>query len=262
MYGVKADYFHNLKRGAYTSSLRFCEEHKNFCELFDYNNTYIRIIHRSFSSVAEIIKNDKDLFFINIPKKIQQEIVVKNNVASCGFSFCKQNKIKNFIPFITNFRSLSPEKERTGIYFSKHTKPNTKFLIKEDFKDALILGDKIEGFEQTYDSQYFFNNITHYVHIPSEEFYEVMPQSLLEAIMSDKQIMIPKTNRTFFDGIDDIKSCINFSEDLHNEHKSNEDSILRYENFERFYNNLFKNNFESITGKKYNNFYDWCVDNI
>ena len=81
------------------------------------------------------------------------------------------------------------------------------------------------------------------MHIPTEQFFETFPQTLLEAISCNKQIIIPNVSRTFTDGIDDIKQCINYHININDKFLCNKNTILNHNNFHNFYLRLFNNNF-------------------
>lgn len=259
----KAESFSDIKRGGYTSNLRFCNRFDKFCTLND-NEQYSKIIYRTappLEKFLEIYKNN-DTIFVSVPNS--KWLFDKINLASDGFTMYNNNKqINSFIPIVTKFNAKQKsEKICIGFYNSEKTKPSAIKYIKEiaTNHNVLILGDYIHGIKNTKDNIHFFETITHYCHVPTPEFFETFPQSLLEAISCNKQIIIPKIHRSFIDGLDDIKSCIYYHENInYNKYYDNSDTILSYKNFDEFYRKLFNNNFENFVERgKYKNLYDWC----
>jgi hypothetical protein len=188
------------------------------------------------------------------------------NSFSNGFHYFRQHKdIKNYVPRLPKMPKIKeekPERPVLGYYVRKYLIPDSwwKFYdIVENYKeeiDVCIMGSpapelkqlrNVRNYYHTYDNIEFFKKITHYVYPMSRKFIDPFPNSLYEAIQYRKKLIIPKIDRPFKDGIDDIIDCL--EDDI---------SLLDWNNFKQFYHNLFNSNFvynfDRMCYKKFN---DW-----
>jgi hypothetical protein len=71
----------------------------------------------------------------------------------------------------------------------------------------VVMGDKIElsrPYIHTTDEDVFFSMCTHYFYMKSSLVEDPFPHTLLQACQVGCSILLPKTERTWKDGIDDI----------------------------------------------------------
>lgn len=201
-----------------------------------------------------------------------------NNVANNGFNYYIDNpSVDFFLPRITPPNTWCKNFEGT-VYLGAYIRPGISpeslshlrhFLKEFKYKIYLMtMGWQLDfrnipnvvSQEYTTDNYKFFRNITHYIHIRSRSHVDTFPNTLLEAVNSGAQIIIPDLTRNFRDGIDDICSCIYYHKtlDIYKLH-DNKNTPLTANNFDNFYRNLFKNNFEySFDRKKYKTLREWC----
>lgn len=286
--------FIDTKRGAHLTSERMVGEHPS--HLVHLNDLYAK-------NLEELNEEYKRLIFITQAphmyhlkmnyrrlKNLNPIIFLRSDFnpslyESCnnGFHYYrKYNTIKNFIPFITDFKSDPQqihERPCIGFYIRRFLVPDSHLKcidfiknISEDV-DVITMGNDIpeikkfkhvKSYMHTLDNKDFFSHVTHYVYPTSKIFEDPFPNSVLEAVHSGKQIIFPKIQRDHFDGIDDIKDCIkwheNFNPDLNYD---NSNCILKAENFKQFYLNAFDNNFEySFDRSKYKYFNDWIEGEV
>jgi hypothetical protein len=268
--------FGNPKRGSHVVTKRFVKnflniEYKETFEaqnLEELNSKYDKLIFRfqvpmHYSTPVNIVtlRNIKHLIYIR--SKYNSKLF---NSCTTGFNYyLGDTSIKNYIPLITNYPNCKqPDDPAIGFYYRKGIQQDSfrAFLkLVEGFKGKIVvMGNKpkIECIH-TYDNQEFFNSITHYIYPPSKKFVDPFPHSLLEAVHAGKQIVIPRIERDFKDGIDDIKEFIQWSEKLDLDSKQdNSKCVLRFENFKKFYDRVLENNFEySFDRTKYRRMADW-----
>ena len=110
----------------------------------------------------------------------------------------------------------------------------------------------------------FFSEITHYFYPTSKYFVDPFPHSLLEAVQTGKTIIIPKIERDFKDGIDDIKDVINWYEEYNPiVGNTNKDQPLRAAVWKKFYEKVFSCNWEyKFDRNKYKNLYDFIQGEV
>jgi hypothetical protein len=128
------------------------------------------------------------------------------------------------------------------------------------------LEHKLKGrYKHTFDNIDFFNSITHYVMPKSLTFIDPFPHTLLEAVQSNKQIIIPTIgHRNHKDGIDDIQDCIQWHDDFYpDKFVDNSQCLLKFKNFKKFYQKVIDNNFEySFEKLKYKNMKEWILEEV
>lgn len=253
--------YQNTLRGGYTSNIRFYEKYSSFITL-NQKDEYNHIVYRNYPNLCKFIEiyNNNDIVFISLPNKDWEYSNLK--IVTDGWSRFKYSpNIKCCIPIITPFYVNQNQTSdiKIGIY-STHSTKSTQIPFIQDIANkypTLLLGDPINKIPQTYDNIYFFQNITHYLHLPTEQFFETFPQTLLEAISCNKQIIIPNIKRTFKDGIDDIKECISYHININDKYICNKNTILNHIHWNNFYLKLFQNGFY-YQQPKYNSFSQWC----
>lgn len=285
--------FSVLKRGAFKSSEYFKDnfednidfiESSKIVDYIDLNEKYKRLI---FLTQAPHLYNKKITFItankLNSINFLRPEYISEynNSATNCFHLYKEYKKYKFYIPIIFSNRInvIKEDKIVLGIYFRNNIicEDSCKYLkhllnnIKYDL-DLYILGSssiiiknkKIKSIKFTTNPQEFYSKITHFIY-PESNMIDPFPQSILEAVHNNCQIIIPK-NRTknFKDGIDDIKSLIKYHEDINfNKFYDNTNCILTFDNLKKFYNKLFNNNFEfNFIRDKYLNIKDFIDDII
>lgn len=282
------------KRGAYNIAKRFAEynnfEFKEDLESRNLNfHLYDKIIYtyqnpNNYLNIEDPIKKRKDtkfLFYIRNP--LYAKLC---NSASNGFSYyCENKSHKNFIPYICDYpyNVLVPNEIAIGFYlrphiikdsfdffidFIKHSKNKINVVtcgnIPIDFD--LNIYSSVNSWKHTYDTECFFNLITHYLCPMSGEKKDPFPNMLMEAVQTNKQIICPKLKtRNHNDGIDDILSMLlSYHIDLKNLEKEYQNiNVFTSDYFQSFYKTIFENNWNNFLDyKKYKTFYDWCSKEI
>jgi hypothetical protein len=204
------------------------------------------------------------------------------NSCNNGFHYFRSYKnIKYFVPFVTDF--ITPNENENlciGFYIRRDVTPDSLAYTK-DFLNSLkhpidiyVMGDptpefknikNVKSYTHTYDQFEFFSNISHYIYPTSVIHNDPFPNSVLEAVQCNKQIIFPKLpNRVHKDGIDDIKECIKWHDTFNeNIYYDNKDCIIKNKYFEKFYLNLFENNFEyTFDRDKYKRFDKWIENEV
>ncbi|MBY8999671.1 MAG: hypothetical protein KGD64_02030 [Candidatus Heimdallarchaeota archaeon] len=287
--------FGALKRGGFVVSKRFCEEHPNDCKFIQdikargrslniLNEKYRRLIFRTqvprcYSIPINFVKLRKLNHIIYLRARYLSPLY---NSCTNGFYYYKMHEnIRHYIPMITNFPEITeqPKDVCLGFYVRKWLTPdsfNCFVDILDNMKekyDLCIMGDQndqlknhpnIKSFKHTNDNYEFFSRITHYFYPTSGYFVDPFPHSVLEAVQTGKQIIFPKIDRPHKDGIDDIKDCIvwhkEFNQDIY---LDNSNQPMTAENFRKFYQMIFDNNWEyDFNRDKYNRMIDWIVGEV
>jgi hypothetical protein len=283
--------FSKLKRGGHIISKRFASnfpDHLEYRETSDardlekLNEQYKRIIFRTqvpacYDTPVNIIR----LLKINHVIYIREPFNFPTyNSCTNGFYYYKENpKLKHFIPLVTDFpKSTHPKDICLGFYSRKWLTMDSYICFIHMLKelpsvDVCIMGSpskQIErackgNFKHTYDNVEFFNSITHYVFPKSKQYIDPLPHALLEAVQSDKQIIIPTIEgRTHKDGIDDIQDFIKYHNKVDiDTYYDNTNYLLREEVFKDFYLRVFDNNYEySFDRSKYSNMREWVENEV
>lgn len=291
MYLVIAKKFSNLGRGGHTISKRFCElfpadlrykETSKATNLEELNNYYDKLILRTqvptcYSSPVNPVR----LMRLNHLAYVRESYNFPTiNSCTNGFYYYKYSNIKNYIPMITDFPTIvkKPKEYCIGFYSRKWLTPDSFRWFVSKLKEwpelnVCILGtpnDEIEQntkgrFTHTYSNVEFFNKITHYVMPKSIAYKDPFPHTLLEAVQTGKQIIIPSLgHRNFKDGIDDIQDFIAWHEDYRPQIKyDNSKCFLKFENFKQFYRNIIDNGFEySFDKRKYHSMVEWMMEEV
>lgn len=285
-----------LKRGAFITSNRFKDSYSEYLDykldldaqnLEELNEQYKRLIF-----TTQVINNYrlklnylrlKNLNYIFFLRKNQNPLIY--NSASNGFHYYKTYRnIKFYIPSITDFPLIEKRYNHKipclGFYIRKSVTPDSLKFINDFLKnlkqnvDIYVMGNPAPGFSSyksvntythTYNQKEFFKNITHYIYPASKQFQDPFPNSVLEAIQCDIQIVFPEIyGRNHKDGIDDIKDCIKWHKEFNpNINYDNSNCVLTNDNFKQFFLTIFDNNFEySFDRDKYKYFSDWIEKEI
>lgn len=287
-----------MRRGAYTTAKRLANyfpgylDHKTDLEVGDklrqFNEEYRRLVfvtqspkmYRFDSNFLSI----RDLNYIYFIRHEFHPSMFQNSTTN-GFYYSMQyQNIENYVPFLFDFQVesvsktedipvvgfyirplLVPDSYEYAIHFSKNVDIKIKLMILGDCKFDFSQYPNIVDYEQTYDNIHFFKNITHYIYPKSAWFQDPFPNSLLEAVHCNKQIIIPTIkDRIHKDGIDDITEVINYHTRFNPDISlDNRHCVLKIQNFEKFYLKLFENNFENkLDRSKYNCFSDWIEETL
>ena len=288
--------YREAKRGAYTTSERLVKAYPSFlhhmedCDIKDLkllDTQYKRLIFVTQSPNMYRLK----INFLTL-KNINHIMFLRNefypnlyNSCNNGFYYYKENRdIKYYIPFITDF-SIDNDVSTLdipciGFYYRRFLVKDSFSLIKR-FVDNLsqpvnicVMGDEPPDIENhpnisfcyyTNNNNEFFKYITHYLHLVSNDFIDPFPNTVLEAVQCNKQIIFyGNDKRKFRDGIDDLKDIVLFHNDFYPDKiYDNSKHPLRLCNFNKFYLRLFDNNFEySFNRLRYNSFKEWIEEEI
>lgn len=208
------------------------------------------------------------------------------NSCSNGFHYyLKYDMFKFFFPCVLDFNLKIINLPKTeyptiGFYYRPDVAPDSciyflnliKYLSEEinvvllGYKNDIIATfNNVKFYQHTIDNNYFFNAIDYFIYPMSKIFEDPFPNTLLEAIQCNKQIVIPElSGRTHKDGIDDIIDCSNFSRDLKfTTQIDNSKTIFRFDTFSNFYQRVLDNNFEySFERNNFDNFYNWIEKEV
>jgi hypothetical protein len=297
-YLLIAKQYDNTDRGAHTSAKRLANEFPDFLDyktdkecngvLDKLNSEYRRIIFVTQSPAMYCFKAT----FVGV-RKLNYVYFIRGefhpslfrNTATNGFYYAYENPdIDSYIPFMYDFQVNSipktenipvvgfyvrpvivPDSFRYAVEFAKNVETKIKLMILGDCKYVFDKYPNVVEYEQTFDNRYFFSNITHYIYPKSAWFHDPFPNSLLEAVHCNKQIILPAIEgRNHKDGIDDIAETINYHKEFNLDKEfDNTNCPLRIQNFRQFYLNLFDNNFEyRLKRSKYTFFNDWLEKEI
>ena len=294
-YLLIAHKYGKLKRGAHLTSQRLVN---HFPEYLDYktdldaqdleklNEEYNKLIF--VTQVLSVycfqlnINRLKQLNYVLLLRGDQNPLIY--NSGNNGFHYYRMYKnIKFFIPFVTDFpknkkkqfkkpilgfyirRDITPDSLTYTHSFLKDLKMKVDIFVMGNPAPELLQYNSVANYTHTYDNIEFFNNITHYIYPASKVFRDPFPNSVLEAIQSNIQIVFPEIpNRIHKDGIDDIKDCIKWHKTFNPDIMfDNTNCILKNKNFRKFYLRLFDNDFEyEFDREKYKNFYEWIEKEV
>lgn len=200
------------------------------------------------------------------------------HTATNGFSVYKSNNYKHFIPMLYCDRNISTNTSWDvpfiGIYNTSYRNTKKEFieylqsidkpfnLLVMGYNLGKIVNSKCLSQSFTQDKEHFFNTISHFLYIRSKTFVDPWPTTLEEAVIYNKQIIIPNQTRSFIDGIDDICSCIQYHSVINlSTVLSNQDSILKHIDVHSYYMKLLDNNFTYDVGMNmYDSFEQYLLD--
>ena len=284
--------FGELGRGGYHISKRFCEEHSDCCEFME---------DRKTKNLEELNKNFKRIIFrTQVPRcyvhsvnfvrlrKINHIFYLRAKhlntfYKNCtnGFHYYKMHEgFDNYIPMITDFPNLPfPKEECFGFYVRNWLTPDSfhhfleildslkkkvRVVTMGDFSSEIKNHKNVINYKHTNDNLEFFSEITHYFYPTSKRFVDPFPHSVLEAFQSGRIIILPKIDREFKDGIDDLKDVILWHEKYRsNLYPQNNNSPLTSQSWKKFYEKIFSNNWEfSFDRNKYKRFSDFVEGEV
>lgn len=283
------------KRGSYIISERFADYFNNIDFIRDTKVKDLNLLYANYSKVIIAYQKCLRYSFGNQIYKLRNKnhLVFTRDVlfaklfnsASNGFNFYNKMKLhKHFIPFITDVpKTPKREGQILGFYLRQGVvKDSFNFFLQEleNLKfpiNVVTYGyyyplDKLKKVISHYHTQElkdFFSRIDFYLYPQSAKVIDPFPHSLLEAIQSSKQIILPRlSNRNHKDGIDDIISCLgenggyhkNLNDIFLDKRYDNSGCGLRFENFKKFYQCIInEQNFENrLEYGRYKTFYEWC----
>jgi len=285
--------FGSLGRGGYHISKRFCDEHSEYCEFKEdkksrnlelLNKKYKRIIFRTqvprcYTIPVNFVRLRKinHLFYL----RARHLNPLYNNCTN-GFYYYKMHKgFDNYIPMITDFpvQEISqPQEICLGFYVRKWLTPDSFdcFIdILNNFPhkvNVTIMGDmnpqienhpKVLHYNHTNNNVQFFSEITHYFYPTSKYFVDPFPHSVVEALQCGKQIIFPKIERNFKDGIDDIKECMAWNEQYKSINIDNKLHPFKAELWKKFYKNVFDNDWNyHIERERYETIYEFIQGEV
>jgi hypothetical protein len=259
------------KRGSYFLANRLS---KNYPDIFDYiehtdlnKKNYRELYNKLIFNYQQPMVYDHSVCDFKSLYHNQDVIFIRDeysnllyNSFSNGFYYWKNSKhIKSYIPMLTFDDSFinnnkNYDNKLIGVYVSVAYTDEQKYIIniikRNPEINFIILGSNFaQGYKNvnsTFDNKYFFNNITHYLYIPSHLFPSPFPNTLLEAVLSNCIIMIlGLEDRNIQDGVLDIIENINYLDtfDL-DKFIENKNTILHPNNL----NNYYKNNLLDFNG--------------
>ena len=278
------------KRGAYTEAAALQSKYPDKIDVFDANHKLdIDEIHQNYKRVIYTYQNPNKLYdkkAIDIRYYNKDIVYIRKDIKTIfkwkttnGFSMYIKNELfYNFVPMMipmfqpdTNIRT---DKIVLGYYLRPQYRPDD-YQMFCDFVynlkipvDLYVMGSFVFPFNgktklirnliYTTDNVEFFNNVTHYVYSMSKVF-DPWPTTLQEAVNANKQIIILEQKRNFKDGIDDICENIKYHKVLVPEiYYNNSNSIINKWNYDKFYNEVFANNFEYYFDRnRYKYIADW-----
>lgn len=285
-----------MKRGAFYSSEGMASDHPEYLEskedldckdLETLQHQYRRLI---FTTQSPRMYNI-DVSFIRL-KDINHIIYIRDefniklfNSMTNGFHYYLQNRsIQYYVPFIYSLPEIDLpylKEPCIGFYYRPFLVKDASTLLREfldslsypiniylmGYKDDTLINHRnVKSCNHTYDNKLFFKNITHYLHVMTQDFIDPFPNTLMESVKLNKQIILfGNHDRKFKDGIDDIKEFIRY----HTNFKSNEyidnsmNHIFISSLFKGFYKRVFDNNFEYRFNRfKYKTMKEWVEKEV
>lgn len=284
----------NLKRGAHLIGNKFGDL---FPEIFDYIDQKEVTNWKEISEkYKKIVFLTQDLHVYNTPPHapriydIPHTFYIRNeyihpliNTCSNGFNYFNQFPgIKNYIPRIippplTSDKRTS-DRPCIGFYlraevYTDSYKNFVNFVenLKEEV-DIYILGEDrynfgiyphVKNYHQTFDNSEFFSNITHFVYYHSSKL-DPFTHTLLEAVLLNKQIIIPNERPTDFkDGVDDIKDVADFHTHLDlNKTFDNSKCLMTFENLLPWYKEVFNDYNHNLPHNKYHSLQEFLEKEV
>jgi hypothetical protein len=283
-YLVVGHKFGELGRGGYHVSKRFCEEYSTYCDfkedrkarnLEELNEKYKKIIFRTqvprcyrYSVNFVRLRSINHIFYL---RAAYLNPLYKN--CTNGFYYYRMHSgFDNYVPMITDFPRLPyPEDECFGFYVRNWLTPDSfhcfleildslkrkvKVATMGDFSSEIKSHKNVLTHLHTNNNTQFFSTVTHYFYPTSKKFIDPFPHSVLEASQSGRVVILPKIERTFKDGIDDLKDVIPWYEKyVPDIHPQGDDSILASKIWKKFYRKVFSDGWQfSFDRNKYKNF--------
>lgn len=208
----------------------------------------------------KVINNDKFIFMTS-----DYLTSYPFKTAANGFNEYITGKQDYFMPICSNESgSLRPKNDTIGFYSNKQIHTYNDRALYDEFQKQHPNMRFIELGKYSKNIIKFMNNISHFLYIHTKNF-DAFPNTLIEAILSNKQIIIPEPiNEKLPDGSFDIKEAI--------EYHTNYDCVKLYDNsntiiskysFLKVWTLLYEHNFEySFNKNKYKTYVEWYNDEI
>ncbi len=248
-----------------TSSESICKYFNEICDVdiveisnLNQNLNYENIIvtHRDTPNIIKLIKQLDDPRLIFVTQKQHSGIPFKT--AAVGFSeYLFTPSYDYFIPTYS-LRSFPKEVStpKIGYYTKMIGSPEDKKLYQ---KYLLEFGCDSVNLLDTKNPKTFFEQITHFLYLYSTNF-DGMPNTLCEAVNSNKQIIIPNRKIKRDGGYDFASNC-NYHTNFNDTILDNSDNIFIKDNFLKVFEALIDNNFRlSFDRNKYYNIERWIYD--
>lgn len=199
----------------FPSSIFMSDDEVNYEELrsqgykiFCYGHNPFLYTHRKFkdSCLHDYVNAREEYLFGTIGIKTQS-----------GFSYIKKrlDKYDCYFPTVTTFLVENKSSNVCVGYYARSVRRDTneafiKFAntIPNEIP-IIVMGEKIpllRSYEYTTDENTFFSKCSHYFYMRSLVQEDPWPHTLLQACQCECTILMPETNRTWRDGIDDILS--------------------------------------------------------
>lgn len=285
------------KRGAYAEAENLKSIYNDVIDLYDgrlINKAKIDELHSKYGKLIYTYQNTnkyRDNGLLDIKYAFKDIVFCRKEKTPCvkykstnGFSIYKHNKsFINFVPMILptfnkdEIQNIIDYKTVIGYYYRPQYRPDDLQMFCDFIKsinfdvELYVMGGwlspypfnnfnkHIKKMTYTKDNVEFWNNVTHYVYSESN-VYDPYPTTLQEAVNLNKQIVILEQQRNFKDGITDIEEIIDY-------HKNKIDLDVRYDNadcilnnwkYDKFYNEVFNNDFiYNFDRDKYDTFEEW-----
>ena len=197
----------------FPSSIFISDSESNYDELrsegykiFCYGHNPFLYTNRKFkdSCLSDYVNAREEYLFGTIGIKTQS-----------GFSYIKKRleKYDCYFPTVTTFSvKIKPKTVCVGYYARSVRRDTNEEFIKfantiPNEIPIIIMGEKLplqRTYEYTTDENIFFSKCTHYFYMKSLVQEDPWPHTLLQACQCGCTILMPETNRTWKDGIDDI----------------------------------------------------------
>ena len=171
-----------------------------------------------------------------------------NDIPSIGYYArdMRQQSNRAFIDFI--------QKLPTGV-------PIVTMGTKELIESKMPHG---ANWRHTYSNEDFWKSCSHYFYYQPSDFEDPFPHTLLEAIQSGHRIISYKDiNRTFYDGVDDLLSCIEYDDKFFPSRRGEKCDALESSLWKNYLTHIVESHFQLAQ----NSFdcrllYDWACKNL
>ena len=120
------------------------------------------------------------------------------------------------------------------------------------------------NWRHTYSNEDFWRSCSHYFYYQPSDFEDPFPHTLLEAIQSGHRIISYKDiNRTFYDGVDDLLSCIEYDAKFMSENKGKKYEMLTSTTWKHYIRDVVESKFAIKPDVLNHGFlYDWICKKI
>ena len=192
------------------------------------------------------LKNHRSLYKYFLPTIYQSNFGI-SDVPSIGY-YARDCRIQSNIQF--------------GMF--TETLPSGTPVVTMGTKECIEkhISPKVEWFH-TYDQDIFWKSCSHYFYYRPSDIEDPLPHTLLEAIQSKHRIISPKSkNRTFYDGIDDLLSCIEYDENFIEYNIGEYCDLLDTKNWKNFMSKISEDDFLISYPVNRPTFKQWIVETL